>query len=187
MPSFPASSRGRLIVGTAANLQGWKRVHLLIEAISRAPDLPIHGLILGDGPARDSLEALARSLGVVDRVTFLGRKDHIGDYLQLLDIFVLPSGPEEAFGNAAVEAMGVGIPTVVFADGGGLTEHVTDRSTGLVVRDSDRLAAALAELAGNETLRRELGAEGRRYVRSTYSLDAMFERYSRLYDGLLAM
>ena len=187
LEEFPDSARDAFLVGTASNLQPSKRVDFLLEAIAAWPNSNVHCVILGDGPARASLEQTTRELGLMDRVSFLGRKEHIGDYLQLLDVFVLPSGPQEAFGNAAVEAMGVGIPTVVFADGGGLTEHVTDRSTGLVVRDSDRLAAALAELAGNETLRRELGAGGRRYVRSTYSLDAMFERYSRLYDGILAM
>jgi glycosyltransferase involved in cell wall biosynthesis len=183
MGELPPSAKASFLIGTASHLRALKRVHLLIDAIARLGDRAIHCLVLGDGPARPELERQVDVLGLPARVTFLGRKEHIGDYLQLLDVFVLPSGPEEAFGNAAVEAMGVGVPTIVFADGGGLTEHVTDRSTGLVVRDTDELAAALSELATDEILRRDLGEQGMKHVRAKYSLDAMFDRYARLYDG----
>lgn len=182
---IPSGRPGQLWVGTAATLQDWKRVHLLIEAVSRLRDTPIQCLIVGDGPARTSLETLTRSLNVASRVSFLGRKDNIGDYLQLLDVFVLPSGPEEAFGNAAVEAMGVGIPTIVFSDGGGLTEHVTDRATGRVVNGVTELAEAIAELARDEPFRRTLGDRGRRHVRAAYSLDAMFDNYAAFYERAL--
>ena len=47
----------------------------------------------------------------------------IADYVQVMDAFCLPSTGLESFGNAAVEAMALGVPTVVFADGGGLVEH----------------------------------------------------------------
>lgn len=178
-------SRDSLLIGTAANLQRWKRVDRLVRAVARLEDDAIRCVILGDGPARSELEDLARALGLTERVTFLGRKDHVGDYLQLLDVFVLPSGPEEGFGNAAVEAMGVGIPTVVFVDGGGLTEHVIDGETGRTVRSVDDLVRVVTELASDRVRRQELGTRGERYVRSTYSLDAMFERYARLYDRVL--
>ena len=70
-----------------------------------------------------------------------------------MDVFALPSGPEESFGNAAVEAMGVGLPTVVFADGGGLVEHVIDGETGFVVRDQAEFVQRLRE-ASQSRLRR---------------------------------
>jgi glycosyltransferase involved in cell wall biosynthesis len=98
---------------------------------------------------------------------------------------VLPSGPEESFGNAAVEALGVGVPTVVFADGGGLIEHVTHSKTGLVVSSVEELAKALAMLEADPRLRGALGAAGRDFVRGTYTLDAVFERYAALYGRAL--
>jgi glycosyltransferase involved in cell wall biosynthesis len=174
------------LVGTAANLQPLKRVHFLLEAVARLDDPLVRCLVLGDGPDRERLEELTAALELGDRVAFLGRRDHIGDYLQLLDAFVLPSGPQEAFGNAAVEAMAVGIPTVVFEDGGGLTEHVVDRVTGRVVPDVDSLAEALSELIRDENLRHRLGAEGRLYVRAEYSLDPMADRCAALYARALA-
>jgi glycosyltransferase involved in cell wall biosynthesis len=181
---LPASAHGKLIVGTASRLQDLKRVDRLLDAVAECPE--IHCLILGDGPARKALEARARSRQLGERVTFLGRRDHVGNYLQLMDIFVLPSGPQEAFGNAAVEAMGLGIPTVVFSDGGGLTEHIRDGVTGRVVDDVTALTDAIAELAQNQSLRRALGHRGREHVRFTYSIDRMFQGYAALYDGVLA-
>ena len=185
LSELPAASRSSsLVVGTAANLQGWKRVNLLLAAVAKC-DIDIHCVILGDGPARDDLERLTRILGITDRVSFLGRKDHVADYLQFLHVFVLPSGPEESFGNAAVEAMGVGVPTIVFADGGGLIEHVTHSKTGLVVSSVEELAKALAMLEADPRLRGALGAAGRDFVRGTYTLDAVFERYAALYGRAL--
>ena len=145
-------------------MQSWKRVDRLLEAVARLGD-GVNCVVLGDGPARPGLERRATELGIPDRVAFVGWKKHVGDYIQLLDAFVLPSGPEEAFGNAAVEAMGLGIPTVVFEDGGGLVEHVVDRETGLVVSDTDDLARALSELAAEPALRMHLGGAGRRRAR----------------------
>ena len=183
LPDWPD---GALLVGTAANLQSWKRVNRLLEAVARSRD-GVNCVVLGEGPARPGLERLSAELGVPHRVAFVGWKKRVADYLQLLDAFVLPSGPEEGFGNAAVEAMGLGIPTVVFADGGGLVEHVIDRKTGLVVSDTDDLARALSELAADSALRVQLGGAGRRYVRDTYSLDAMSSRYDALYHEALAI
>lgn len=182
LAELPPAAADQLLVGTASNLQPLKRVDFLLDAIALRRDLPVHCVVLGDGPVRHDLEALAQELQIADRVTFLGRKKHVGDYLQLFDIFVLPSGPQEAFGNAAVEAMGVGIPTIVFADGGGLIEHVVDGETGRVVESAEGLACVLSELAADGSLRQELGDRGRQYVRSAYSLDAMFERYAQLYE-----
>lgn len=186
MAELPASARDAFVVGTASKLQPLKRVHLLLEALASLRDRRFHGVILGDGPSRRGLEELSIALGLGERVSFLGQKEHIGDYLQLMDAFVLPSGPQEAFGNAAVEAIGVGVPTVVFADGGGLTEHMTDRATGLVVDDVTGLSEALAELARDEHLRHRLSKQGRRHARSKYSLYRMAEHYGELYEKALA-
>jgi glycosyltransferase involved in cell wall biosynthesis len=186
LSELPDAARSSILVGTASKFQPLKRVELLIEAIARVPPT-LQCVVIGDGPSRLPLERHAAHLGVSDRVTFVGRKEHVGDYLQLLDVFVLPSGPEEAFGNAAVEAMGVGVPTVVFADGGGLTEHVTNGETGRVVRDVRELAGTLEELAADAALRARLGRAGQEYVRTAYSLEAMFDGYAVLYERALGI
>jgi glycosyltransferase involved in cell wall biosynthesis len=185
MAELPVTFSSSLIVGTAAKLQPLKRVDRLIEAVTRSRE-NVRCVVLGDGPSRATLERLAHYHGIGDRVAFVGRQETVADYLQIFDLFVLPSGPEEAFGNAAVEAMGVGVPTIVFADGGGLTEHIENGRTGRVVRDVSDLTSVLDELAADEPQRRALGSRGRAYVRSNYSLEKMFDRYDALYRRALS-
>jgi L-malate glycosyltransferase len=168
-------------VGTSANFRDWKRIDRLLRAVAQLRDESIHCVLIGDGPARRSLERLTLELDISDLVTFTGRVEKIGDYLQTLDVFVLPSGPEESFGNAAVEAMGVGIPAIVFADGGGLTEHVDDGRTGFVVGNESELSLRLRELVRDRGLRKRLGGEAQRLVRSRYRLQAMANAYAVLY------
>jgi len=170
-------------IGTSGNLRDCKRMDRLLEAVAALSGQAVHCVIVGDGPERPALERLRDRLGIRGRVTFVGRQGSVGDYLQVFDVFALPSGPEESFGNAAVEAMGVGLPTVVFADGGGLTEHVVDGETGFVVRDQAEFVQRLAELARDEHLRRALGAAALESVQSKYSLKAMVDRYVELYEG----
>lgn len=172
---------GTIYVGTAANLRAWKRVDRLLRAVAALGESRVRCVVVGDGPARGELERLARQLGISDAVAFTGRTEHVGDYLQLLDVFVLPSGPEEAFGNAIVEAMGVGLPVVVFGDGGGLLEHVEDGRSGIVVRDESELVARLADLVRDGDLRNLLGEAAREFVTSRYGLAAMADRYDALY------
>ena len=179
---LPESS---VLIGTSGNIRNWKRMDRLIEAVAALSAMPVHCVIVGDGPERPALERLRDRLGLGDRVTFVGRKDHVDDYLQVLDVFALPSGPEESFGNAAVEAMGVGLPTIVFADGGGLTEHVVDGETGFVVRDQVEFVQRLAELVQDEQLRISIGGSAMESVRHKYSLEAMVDRHTELYRGRL--
>jgi glycosyltransferase involved in cell wall biosynthesis len=175
--------RGDVVrIGTSANLRRLKRIHLIFEAMARIGTERLHLHVLGDGPARAELEAAARDLGVADAVTFAGKKERIGDYLQLFDIFALPSGPEESFGNSAVEAMGVGIPTIVFADGGGLVEHIENGRDGFIVGDVPELASVIRDLAADPALRARIAAAARDAMHERYSLSSMITRYSALYE-----
>ncbi|MBS1912129.1 MAG: glycosyltransferase [Bacteroidetes bacterium] len=167
-------------IGTCANLRRLKRIDLLIDAVARIGTY-VRCYVIGEGPARAELEEHARAMGVADRVIFTGTKQRMGDYLQVLDLFTLPSGPEESFGNAAVEAMGVGIPTIVFADGGGLREHVEHGVTGYVVRDAAGLASTIELLAADPALRERIGRAGRAAMRERYNPARMVERYNAMY------
>jgi glycosyltransferase involved in cell wall biosynthesis len=177
---------GIIRIGTAAFLRTWKRIDRLIRAVAAMPDEPVRCYVFGDGPIRNELEHLASSLGAADRISFVGHKVHMGDYLQLLDIFFRPSGTEEAFGNAVVEAMGVGVPSIIVTDGGGMTEHIEDNSNGFVVSDQSALEQRLLTLVHDSELRRQVGRAGRHAVRSRYTLGRMIEGYQELYDSAIA-
>lgn len=173
------------VLGTAAHLRSWKRIDRLIRATAR-PGSELTLMIVGDGEDRPRLEALSSQLGAGDRVVFTGVKRHVGDYLAAMDVFCLPSTALESFGNAAVEAMALGIPTIVASDGGGLLEHVDDGETGYVVGNDDELLRRVEELIAEPVLRRRIGASGRDYVRAKYTPERANDRYKELYGAALS-
>lgn len=175
---------GTVTVGASAQLREWKRIDRLLLACSGLQNCRL--VIIGDGPARSDLEATAKKLGMADRTIFAGRKENVSDYLNLIDVFALPSMGLESFGNSVVEAMAMGIPSIVFSDGGGLLEHVKDGETGFVVSSVEEMALRLAQLIENRDLRREIGLKGRDFVRSRYTLGQMVQSYDELYDFAIA-
>lgn len=169
------------VLGTAANLKRWKRVERLLEAVVALREPTLRLLVVGDGPDRPRLEALASELGLDSRVVFAGLRPHVADYLQAMDAFCLPSTGLESFGNAAVEAMALGLPTIVFADGGGLVEHIEPDETGFVVADQAELEKALRRLLAEPGRGRELGTRARARVRERYTLERAARAYRALY------
>lgn len=117
--------------------------------------------LAGEGPERAGLEALARELGVANRVLFLGWRDDIGALLSACDVFVCPSR-HEPLGNVVLEAWSAARP-VVAAAAHGPREVVRDGETGLLVpiNAPEPLAAAIAGLLADAPRRAALAAAGR--------------------------
>lgn len=125
-----------------------KRVDVCIRALALARKEANVGLVIcGDGPQRAELEALASSLGVTDAVRFLGLRRDVAELLGHCDVYC-HAAPFEPFGIVCVEAMAVGLPTIV-PNGGGIPEAVEDGKTGFIypVADASALAARVVELA----------------------------------------
>jgi glycosyltransferase involved in cell wall biosynthesis len=147
-----------------------KGIGNVIEAVAQLPGVEL--LIAGGPPAAlvdDDVEAcrfaaLARGLGVDDRVELLGgvERERVPALIRSADVVVCCPW-YEPFGIVAVEAMACGVP-VVASDVGGLAETVTDGVTGLRVpaRAPHRIAAALATLLASAGFRRRLGDAGAR-------------------------
>ena len=127
------------MLGTASTLKDWKRVDRLVHALAAVDRPELRLLIVGDGAERRRLEELVDRLGVRSRTLFTGLQTDVANLVQCMDAFCLPSNGRESFGNAAVEAMALGVPTIVFADGGGTTEHIDDGTTGFIVADDAEL------------------------------------------------
>jgi glycosyltransferase involved in cell wall biosynthesis len=176
-------SEDDFVLGTSAILKSGKRIGRLIEAISALPDPDVRLVVLGDGPARGGLEKLASRLGGHDRVIFTGLVTDVADYLQIMDVFCLPS--VESFGNAAVEAMALEIPTIGYSDGGGLLEHIEDGKTGFLVDDLDELCHVVKRLHDDPGLRAEIGYAGSKSVRGRYTLEKAAAGYNELYESAL--
>jgi glycosyltransferase involved in cell wall biosynthesis len=170
-----------VLVGTAGRLREWKRIDALIEAAGSLRPGGWGVVVIGDGPDRGRLERLARQSTARARIHFVGMQPQIGDWLSALDVFVLASGPEESFGNAAVEAMAAGLPTIVFDDSPALTEHVIDREIGFVVGTTRELAARLQELIDDRLLRERLGAAAAVFAVNKYSMARVADRFEAVY------
>jgi glycosyltransferase involved in cell wall biosynthesis len=82
--------------------------------------------------------------------------------------------------------MGVGLPTIVFSDGGGLVEHVDQGETGYVVSSAAELRAAVLRLLEDSDERARVGMRGRRTVRERYTPAAAADRYRDLYAHALS-
>jgi glycosyltransferase involved in cell wall biosynthesis len=161
-------------------------LHSLGELRRRSRGLSISLQLVGDGPERTELAALATRLGVSDDVAFLGSRTDVGRLLRRSDIFVLPSRAE-GLSNALLEAMSVGLPVVVSNIPG--NEDVVDHlSNGLLFRvdDSTSLASAVMRLLDDPDLRRAVGRQARLTVIERYGFDGVARRYLALYEKLLA-
>jgi glycosyltransferase involved in cell wall biosynthesis len=167
-----------------------KGVDVLLRAAAwireHRPERSLRYDVVGDGPLRDELLALAQNLGVASDVRFLGYHDDVAPLLDMADAFVLPSRAE-GISNALLEAMAVGVP-VIASDVPGNTDVVEHEANGLLVEVDDpaSLAAAILRLVDEPDLRERLRQEARRTVETRYSIGHVAERYVDLYRQLVS-
>jgi glycosyltransferase involved in cell wall biosynthesis len=152
-----------------------KRVSLLLDALSAAPELRC--VIAGEGPDRERLEELARRNGLDGRVTFAGRVDEeelAALYARCLAVYYAPI--DEDFGMVPYEAFLSEKPVVTTTDAGGPLEIVADRRTGLVCAPrAESLAEACSWLRGHVADAEALGRAGK-LLAERVSWDATIDR-----------
>ena len=158
---------------------------LLRGFAAAAPDLPgVDLLMVGDGPLRAELEALAVELRVPDRVTFLGIRTDIPDLMRAADAFALTS-LSEAASLTLLEAMASGLPAIATAVGGN-PEIVRHEREGLLFPrgDASACADAIRRVFRDPALAARLGTAGRARAVERYQLSRTVEEYFRLYCRL---
>jgi len=164
---------GAQVVVSVTRFMPAKRVDRLIEAFARVarrrPDAVL--VLIGDGPQRGELEALAHARGVAGRVRFAGHRDDVPRWLGHARVFAL-SSPNESFAIAALEAMACRVPVAAFSVGG-LQEIVRDGREGLLAPpgDVDALATAIERLLADDGLRERLASGALARARG-FGLDA---------------
>ncbi|MBL6935721.1 MAG: glycosyltransferase [Alphaproteobacteria bacterium] len=176
---------GPLIVG-CGRLHRQKGFDLLIEAFADLDDARTRLVILGEGPEREALEALARSRGVADRVLMPGFESHPEKWLAQATLFVLPSR-WEGFGHVLVEALAAGVPVVSAWAPHGPADILDDGETGLMVPTGNAaaLGAAIDRLLIDKGLRGRLAEAGRKTA-ERFSLPVIAGRYSDLIENVAA-
>jgi len=169
------------VILTVARLVPHKGQDMGIRAIATLRrDFPeLRYIIVGEGSDEERLRALAKELGVPDRVGFVGamRDDELPEAYATSTIYLGASRVDkeinvEGFGISFVEAAASGIPSVA-GDSGGVRSAVRDGETGIVVppTDSDAVADAIRSLLLNPDRRNRMGAAGRRAVETHYNWD----------------
>jgi glycosyltransferase involved in cell wall biosynthesis len=179
---------GEEIVLSVGRLVDYKGFDTLIRAMVEARG---RLLIAGDGPLRNSLEALARSLGLQERVVFCGElsDDRLRDLYHAAAIFALAStNRREAFGLVQAEAMAAAKPVINTRLDSGVPFVSLDRVTGLTVPHSDAsaLARAISLLLEDAALRAEFGQAARRRAEIMFRSATMGARTLRTYEIALS-
>jgi glycosyltransferase involved in cell wall biosynthesis len=184
----PARVADEVRIGYFGRLSPEKGLQVLLRSFALVQEKYPRTLLLmvGDGPERAELEILASSLGLIDRVIFLGFRSDARALMSQVDIVV--HAPEyEGFGLVMLEAMAASRPLVVNDAPGGMRELVRHGVNGLVAAagSPDALAEAMLKVVVSPSLRKELGENGRRICEERYSAEVMARRTQEIYEELL--
>jgi glycosyltransferase involved in cell wall biosynthesis len=182
------TNRHKVVLGVG-RLEHNKGFDLLLQAVAALDSSgpPVRVRLVGDGTQRDRLAALARSLGIADRVDFTGALDAAAVAREMAGatVVVVPSRTE-SFGIVVLEAWRAGTP-VVATSLGGPAGFVHDGVDGLIVDPTHEaaLAAAISRVVTDHGLARDMAEAGLSAVRG-YTWQATAEAYATIYDRVLS-
>lgn len=181
------SASGRKVLLCLGRLSEEKQVNLVIDAFSAISeqllDWDLH--IYGDGPMRTKIEAQIHSLGLDYRALLMGSTTSPWEVMAKADVFVMAS-KYEGFPNALLEAMGVGLPCVVFDCESGPRDISRNGEDAFLVplNNVAALKDSLLMIMSNEALRIEMSARARESVRRRYDLSVILDEWDRLFIEL---
>jgi colanic acid/amylovoran biosynthesis glycosyltransferase len=186
----PERSKDVLFVGRLVEKKGCEYVLRAMQRVQRAHrdcDLTV----IGDGPLRPALEALATDLKIRCRFRGAQPAEIVREALQGARIFCGPSvtaadGDSEGLGMVFAEAQAMGIP-VVSTTHGGIPEVVVHQLTGLLVpeRDYSALADALCLLLADESLWESLHRAGPKHIEQKFDLKTQTTLLETIFDAVL--
>ena len=178
----------RVIITYTGRLVSYKGLPLLLRvAETMQSTFPEVGFVLVGSGGVDmhnceaELKLFVKAKGLEESVCFAGETGNVHEYLQVSDIFVLPS-EEDAFPLALVEAMACGLP-IVATRVGGIKEIISDRQNGLLVeaRDFQQLYQAISGLVRDPALSASLGTAAVQTVQERYSAGIIIQKYCELF------
>lgn len=158
----------------------------MIRAVAAQPDRRrFRIVVIGDGPQRPGLQALADGLGIGDRLLLAGDIGNPAAHLRTFDIFTLTSRTEQ-MPLAVLEAMATALP-IVATDVGDVGTMVAAENAGWIVKSDavDAVARGIGELAASAELRRSVGRANLKACRARFDQRLMFRRYDDLWTEIL--
>jgi lipopolysaccharide heptosyltransferase II len=178
------------IVGRISPIKGHEYfLRSIVKVVRSKPFCKIW--IIGDAPAskpeyRQELEVLARRLGLRNHVEFLGNRSDIPQLLAQVDVLVMATVTQEAFGRVIIEAQAAGVP-VVATKIGGIVEVIDHEKTGLLVlpKDTEAMADAVLRLLNEQKFAQGLIVNARKKIADKYTLKHMADATLKVYQELV--
>jgi lipopolysaccharide heptosyltransferase II len=178
------------IIGRMTPIKGHLHFIKAMAKVARAnPNVKIW--IVGDAPAskdayKEQVRVLVQRLGLWHCTEFLGNQKDIPNILSHLDLLVLATTTQEAFGRVIIEAQAAGVPVVATAVGG-VIDIIEDQKTGLIVPPSDpqAMADAIMKVQKDKELARQLAENGYKKVKEKYNVELMVKNTLDLYKDAL--
>jgi len=175
-----------VLLGTVARLYPQKNLSLFLRALAKLSTLQRwKALVVGDGPERRQLLALADELRLTNRVIWLGARAEVEAWLAAMDVFVHTSD-FEGMPNAVMEAMAMGLPVVASAVDG-TCELIENGVSGYLLPpgDVDAFAERIREVMEDSDLAHQLGEKAHRDVLKRFGMARMIEAYDQLFLSLV--
>ena len=170
-----------------SNFRPVKRVTDCVQIFARVvKEVSSHLLLVGDGPDRSQAEMLAFSLGIRERVHFLGKQDSVTELLPLADLMLMPS-ELESFGLAALEAMACRVPAIATSVGG-VPELIENGVNGCLfpVGDVESMSQCAIALLKDPARLEAMGDAARQTAQDRFCASRIIPLYERYYEQVLA-
>lgn len=176
-----------LWVCSVGRMDPLKRFDLLLEMADRLryEKCKFHIVLIGDGPERARLEALASSLNIIKFISFLGEIPNAAQWLKAMDIFCFPS-LSEGLPNAVMEAAAAGLPIVAwklpFCE-----ELLPDKSQAMLVQPGnlDEMTSALSQLLNSAQLQAQYGSAARSHILENFGLERYIQKMTDVYEFVI--
>jgi colanic acid/amylovoran biosynthesis glycosyltransferase len=190
-PELKRDRESILFVGRLVEKKGCE---YLLRAVSllQQRGVPVHATIVGNGPLRQNLEALARNMAVPARFLGAQPKEEVSRLIATARVLCVPSvtaasGDREGFGMVFAEAQAMGTP-VVSTVHSAIPEVVLDGRTGLLApeRDPEALAACISRFLNDDTFWSECSSSGIEHVRRHFGLAEQALKLEAIYTSVIA-
>lgn len=174
-----------VVIGRLSREKGHADLFQAIPILSQMPGVPdFQVVVVGDGPERENLAALAAKLGIQNRIVMAGFQKDVRPFYRMAMVMALPSHSEGS-PYVVLEAMMAALP-VVATRVGGIPELIQDGINGLLIpsRDPGAMAEALQRLMMDSALRGQLGIAGNHYATGNHSFETYIENLIRFYKEI---
>lgn len=180
--------KGEKILMHISNFRPVKRMSDVVDIFAKVvQEVPSRLLLVGEGPDLPKIQQKVRSMGLENKVHFLGKQDDVAHVISIADLMLLPS-EKESFGLVALEAMACGVPTIgSFA--GGIPELVSHGETGYLspIGDTEDMAHNAIKLLMNEQLYKQFREACLFRARNQFGSELITSEYERIYYRVLGI